>query len=203
MITLFILLSFLCLTSCNTIIPDIDHLYERSIRNSTNPLRQAHSIRDFSSPNVIIIDSYVEMIKQLGYPDSTYTESVYDVNNLVYKEVEFQCYRELGMKYFKYQDSIQLLTIIFTKSPESVIINDSLTFSQVLTKSQLCKSLKIDNPRFIEFRPNEDERFENDTLESLFFLSTHWRHASELMLYFNQDSTLYRIDFGYDNYGIL
>ena len=102
------------------------------------------------------------MIKQLGYPDSIYAESVFDVNNHIYKDVVFQCYGGLGLKYFKHQDSIQLLTIIFAKSPESVIINDSLIFSKELTKSQLCRSLKIDKPRFVEFRPNEDDRFENN-----------------------------------------
>lgn len=203
MIFVLILLLLLGMVSCGTTTPDMDHIYEQSIRRNTNPLRKAHSIRDFSSPNVIIIDSYLEMIKQLGYPDSIYAESVFDVNNHIYKDVVFQCYGGLGLKYFKHQDSIQLLTIIFAKSPESVIINDSLIFSKELTKSQLCRSLKIDKPRFVEFRPNEDDRFENDTLESVFFLRTHWRHASELMLYFNQDSKLYRIDFGYDNYGIL
>lgn len=198
------LILVIVVASCSNPIPNMDAYYESSRRRNPDPMVHAHSIRDFYSPNVLILDSYSELIAQLGEPDYYYFSDAYSYNQNLNINIKILCYDSLGLTYFKYQDSVQLLKIVFNKSQDYVITNDSLSFHQGLTKSQLCEDLKIDNPRFIDYiHPDKNDRYENDTIESLFFIRTKWNNASELLLYFNQAQTLYRIDFGFDNYGLI
>lgn len=163
----------------------------------------------FMNFNNIIVDgiikttNYDSLTKTYGYPNNFYKLPIkcYPFENNVYDTIVIMQYQR-GITYFKYRDTIQLMSVDFKKNPNVKIYNKDICFNQNLQLNSFCKKYDIDN-EYISKIDKESVPYSSKT--GSYFIQVFDNNSlyGTSILYFDENKKLRYIDFGYYNSGIL
>lgn len=158
------------------------------------------SFRDISSHNIPLIMSYQDLIKKYPFSGEVQEARIVRPNNDV-DTLQIYRYPELGLSYFRYGDSVQLLEVdLEGDSIRKVFQLGCITLEHSLTISSLMDFFLIDSSYLVNFYKEEIPY--DDSVSHPLFYAFDTSFVCSSVFYFTQNGLLRYINFSYANGGI-
>ena len=158
------------------------------------------SFRDITSRDIPLILGYKDLMKLYPFEGAVQETRIVRPNKKV-DTLQIYRYPELGLSYFRYGDSAQLLEVnLMDEIPEKELHLGCLTLSPSLTLSSILDFFLYDSSYIVNFY--QEEIPYNDSISHPIFHAFDTSFVCSSVFYFTPNGYLRYIDFSYANGGI-